>query len=430
MISLASAAPAQLDEQGLRDIALAAGANDVGLVAIDNPALDDQRADILKAFPFARTLISFVVKMNRENIRSPARSFANLEFHHAHDDCGEVARAIVRALEARGRRAGYPPVGFPMEADNWPGKMWIISHKPVAVAAGLGHIGLHRNVIHPRFGNFILLGAVAVDLDIAHESAPLDVNPCLECKLCVAACPTGAIASDGYFDFGACYTHNYREFMGGFSDFIETVADARDARAYRRKVSDSETISMWQSLSFGPNYKAAYCVAVCPAGEDVIGAYASDKKNFLRMVVDPLQKKAETIYVTKGSDAAEYVARRFPHKRIKYVSSARRPTNVDNFLGALRNFFQRNQSAGLSAVYHFTFTGARRRQATVVIADRKLNVRDGLVGKPDLAVTADGETWIRFLRKETSLPWALLSRRVRLSGDPRLLRAFGRCFPA
>ena len=104
----------------LRDIALAAGADDVGFVSIDDPALDDQRGDILAAFPFARTLISFVLRMNRENIRSPARSVANLEFHHAADDCDEVARAIAHTLEARGVRAAYPSMGFPMEASKWP----------------------------------------------------------------------------------------------------------------------------------------------------------------------------------------------------------------------------------------------------------------------------------------------------------------------
>jgi len=430
MIAFASTASTRLDQQALREIALAAGADDVGFVAIDDPALHDQRADILSAFPFARTLVSYVVKMNRENIRSPARSLANLEFHHTNDDCDEVAHVMVRALEARGVRAGYAAVGFPMEADNWPGKMWAISHKPVAVAAGLGRMGIHRNVIHPKFGNFVLLGTVATDLDVEHACAPLDFNPCLECKLCVAACPTGAIAPDGHFDFAACYTHNYREFMGGFSDFVETIADAKDGRRFRENMSDSETVSMWQSLAFGPNYKAAYCMAVCPAGEDVIGAYANDKKGFLRAIVDPLQRKSETIYVTRGSDAEDYVARRFPHKQIKHVGPVLRPTNVDNFLGALRNIFQRNKAAGLNAVYHFTFTGARRRQATVAIADKKIQVQDGLVGQADLAVTADGETWIRFLRKETSLPWALVSRRIALRGDPRLLIAFGKCFPS
>src|SRR5947207_600791 len=71
-----------------------------------------------------------------------------------------------------------------------------ISHKPVAVAAGLGQMGIHRNVIHPKFGNFILLGTVLVDAEISEYSHPVVYNPCLECKLCVAACPTGAIGRE------------------------------------------------------------------------------------------------------------------------------------------------------------------------------------------------------------------------------------------
>ena len=47
---------------------------------------------------------------------------------------------------------------------------------------------------------------------------------------------------------------------------MEQVADSKGAFDYRRRVTDSETASMWQSLGFGPNYKAAYCMAVCPAG--------------------------------------------------------------------------------------------------------------------------------------------------------------------
>jgi hypothetical protein len=65
--------------------------------------------------------------------------------------------------------------------------------------------------------------------------------------------------------------------MGGFTNWVEQVADSKNALDYRWKVTDSETASMWQSLSFGANYKAAYCLAVCPAGEEVIGPYLTDK---------------------------------------------------------------------------------------------------------------------------------------------------------
>jgi hypothetical protein len=47
-----------------------------------------------------------------------------------------------------------------------------------------------------------------------------------------------------------------------------------------------------------------------------------------------------------------------------------------------------------------------------------------------LRVTADSETWLRFLRKEASLPWALHRRRIRIHGLPLLLLAFGCWFPS
>jgi epoxyqueuosine reductase QueG len=214
-----SARPQTLDREWLRQVCLEAGADDAGLVEIDRPEIADQKTDIFWLLPKAKTLISFVVRMNRENIRTPLRSIANLEFHHTTDETNEVARKIVAVLERIGVRAlNGGAVGFPMEADRWGSKMWIISHKPVAVAAGLGRMGIHRNVIHPKFGNFILLGTVVTDAEVSEYSQPIDYNPCLECKLCVAACPTGAIGSDGSFNFSACYTHNYREFMGGFTD--------------------------------------------------------------------------------------------------------------------------------------------------------------------------------------------------------------------
>ena len=57
-------------------------------------------------------------------------------------------------------------------------------------------------------------------------------KPQLECKLCVAACPVGAISPDGDFQFSNCATHNYREFMSGFSDWVEKVAESNTALSY------------------------------------------------------------------------------------------------------------------------------------------------------------------------------------------------------
>ena len=419
-----------LDAAWLRRLCLAAGADDVGFVEIDRPALAEEREHVLACFPKTRTLLSLVCRMNREPVRRVQRSVANAEFHQVGHDVNEVARRIVAELERRGLRAVNPPMAFPMETSRWPERMWVVSHKPVAVAAGLGMMGIHRNIIHPKFGNFILLGTVLLEAEVSEYSEPTPYNPCLECKLCVAACPVGAIKADGQFDLASCYTHNYREFMGGFSDWVEHVADAKDGHDLRKRVASTEQVSMWQSLAFGPNYKSGNCIAVCPAGEDVIGPYLTDRGGFVSEVVKPLQQNTETVYVTPESDAEAHVRSRFPHKPIRHVRGSLLPSSIAGFLRGIRLTFQREQAAGLNAVYHFTFTGSETAQATVTIRDKKIEVRTGLLGAADCSVTADAATWLGFLRKERSIFWAILRRKVRVRGKLSLLAAFGKCFPA
>jgi len=419
-----------LTAEDLLGLARDCGADDAGLVSIDDPAVAEDRPHILRALRSTRTLLALVARMHREPVRSPARSVANLEFYSVGHEVDDIARRVVRRLEDRGVRALNPAMAFPMEMENFPARGWIVSHKRVAEAAGLGKMGIHRSLIHPKFGSFVLLGTVLIGEEVEARGKPLDVSPCLECKLCVAACPVGAIKPDGYFDFSACLTHNYQQFMGGFVNFVEDIADSRSARDFRGKQSYAETVARWQSLSYGPNYNAGYCVAVCPAGEDVIGPYLENKRRHLEEVVDPLTQKKETVYVSRGADAADHVARRFPHKTIRWVRPGARATSVRGFLQGAGLSFQPGKAAGLDAVYHFVFTGPQACEATMTIRNRRLNVRDGLHGEPGLKVVADGRTWVRFLNREVSLIRALLTGAVRLKGSPRLLAALGKCFPA
>ena len=421
----------QISAADLRQLALDCGAQDAGLVEIARPGLDPQRDEILRNYPWTRTLLSFVVRMAREPLRGAPRSVANLEFHRAGHEIDEIGAHIVAKLEARGIRAVNPSMGFPMEMNQSSGYApWIVSHKPIAVEAGLGHMGIHRNLIHPKFGNFVLLGTVLMDVEVADHDHPIDYNPCLECKLCVAACPVGAIGPDGSFNFSSCFTHNYREFLGGFSDWVEQIADARDALDYRKRIQETETSSMWQSLSYGANYKSAYCMAVCPAGEDVIGPYLQDKQRHLKEVVRPLQERAEPVYVVEGSDAEAVARRKFRNKTVKTVANGLRPRTIAGLLNFMPYVFQPNQSRGLNAIFHFKFTGAEQRDATITIKNRTFEIQDGFVGKADLRVTADAKTWLGFLAREKSLPLALIRGKIRIKGDPRLLLAFGKCFPA
>ena len=287
--------------------------------------MEDQKADIPALFPRTKSLISIVCRLNPENVRCVSRDVSDLEYLQASERVNFTAQRIVAGLRRKGARALSTSSGFPMDLSKWPGRMWPLSHKPIAVAGGLGVMGLHRLVIHPRFGSFVTLGTILVDAEATAYDGPLDYNPCIGCGLCASVCPVGAVGPDGHFNFTACMTHNYRDRLGGFLDWVEEVVSAKDMKAYRKKVTDPESVSMWQSLSYGICNKSSYCMAVCPAGEEVIGPFLDNRKQYVALAVKPLQDKTENVYVVPGSDAEAHVVQHFPHKSVKRVGNGLRP---------------------------------------------------------------------------------------------------------
>ncbi|RYZ04282.1 MAG: 4Fe-4S ferredoxin [Myxococcales bacterium] len=421
--------PVRLTLERLKQLALEAGADDAGVVSIDHPDLSEETPYLRQALPGVRSVVALVLGTHKEDIRSPTRSVANGEFHRVGERMDEVAARVAQELSRLGHPSLNPPMAFPMEMDAFPGRTWVVSHKKVAVAAQLGRIGLHRSVIHPRLGSFVLLGSVLTEAEVEGEPERLGFDPCVSCKLCVAACPVGAIEPDGAFRFSACYDHNYREFMTGFGDVLEQVAESRDRHELRERVTIAETASIWQSLSYKPSYKAAYCIAVCPAGEEVMRPFLEDRSAFLRSVVKPLTGKEEPVYVVAGSDAEEHAKRRFPHKRLRVVQSSLRPTSARGFFAGLPLTFQRGPARGLRATFHFELTDAELVQATVVIDDGAITVQDGLIGEADVSVAAATKVWLEVVTKKRSAVWAVLTGRLKTRGDRSLLARFAACFP-
>jgi epoxyqueuosine reductase QueG len=103
-----------------------------------------------------------------------------------------ISRTVVKALRDEGVTAVTPSESFPQDMSKWQDRMLTVSHKPVAEAAGLGLIGQHRLLIHPILGSHLCLGTIIIDTVFDLYDQPIDYNPCIGCKLCIAACPTGA----------------------------------------------------------------------------------------------------------------------------------------------------------------------------------------------------------------------------------------------
>lgn len=307
--------PVPLEAEWLKRLAREAGADDVGLVDAGRPELAGEQAALRAYLPATRTLVSLVCHVQRANARATARSLYNIEQRRCAEQLEQSARKFVAALEGEGVGAVYLPIAFPMDFDA---RLWI-SHKTVAQAAGLGAMGLNRLMLHPAFGSCILITTVLLDRAATVYDQPLAVNPCIDCKLCAAACPTGAVCADGTFKGELCAAHNYRFRLQGFLHWVNTLADAKTSEEYRMTYSDAETLSLWQGLTFEASNLCGYCMAVCPAGKRTVDAFVKDRAGYVAEVVNPLRERSEVVYAHPGSDADGYAERHFKNKSTRHI---------------------------------------------------------------------------------------------------------------
>jgi len=74
---------------------------------------------------------------------------------------------------------------------DWQTRRGHLSHKRVAVGAGLGWLGRSNLLVTPRFGAQVRLVTVLTDLGLESDH-PIE-NNCGSCRACIAACPARAI---------------------------------------------------------------------------------------------------------------------------------------------------------------------------------------------------------------------------------------------
>ena len=86
-------------------------------------------------------------------------------------------------------RADHPDAAFRVFTDTAP-----ILERELAHRAGLGWIGKHTLLIHPKIGSYFLLGGILTTLDLAPLAPPTpEPDHCGSCTRCIDACPTDAI---------------------------------------------------------------------------------------------------------------------------------------------------------------------------------------------------------------------------------------------
>ncbi len=80
-----------------------------------------------------------------------------------------------------------------------------ISHRKLAVQAGIGFIGRSNLLVHPEYGARMRYVSVLTHADIEPD-APYDGDGCGNCRACIDVCPAKAIGEDkSDYDLPACY---------------------------------------------------------------------------------------------------------------------------------------------------------------------------------------------------------------------------------
>jgi|SRR6266850_5578265 len=196
-----------------------------------------ERLDPSLLFRDARSILVGAIRYAAQPAPSRAPLAGEVSSYAWGDDyhriVGEKAGRLAAFLRERydARAAEYVDTGPVLE------RLW-------AARAGVGWIGKNALVLNSESGSLIFLAVILTDLDIPVDEPARD--QCGACRLCLDACPTGAIVEDRVVDSRLCLSYHTIEVRGSFP---EEHREALGARVFG--CDECQTVCPW-NRSAGP----------------------------------------------------------------------------------------------------------------------------------------------------------------------------------
>ena len=169
--------------------------------------LPDARSVVMVALPYPPEL--------DPEAPGPIASYARGADYH---------KVLGERLEALGQHALslLPGAHFRRFVDTAP-----ILERAFAHAAGLGFYGKNACLIHPRLGSYFFLGGLALDRELPPDGPLADMPSCGQCRLCLDACPTGAIPEPFRVDSRRCISYLTIEHRGPYDEALRPLVGER-----------------------------------------------------------------------------------------------------------------------------------------------------------------------------------------------------------
>ncbi|MGQ9678798.1 MAG: hypothetical protein ACUVUD_05900 [bacterium] len=177
---------------------VAFGITEMKCVNTDDTAL---APETFTRLPFA---ISLAVRLSSE-VLATLTNHPNILYEHHYRQLNFTLDRIALELVWRLQQSEYNALPIPAsQIVDWKNQRGHLSHKRIAIAAGLGWLGRNNLLVTPEFGAQVRLVTILTDLPL--EAGSKINQDCGNCYRCVEICPAQAIKENpADFDHHACF---------------------------------------------------------------------------------------------------------------------------------------------------------------------------------------------------------------------------------
>ncbi|HOP31960.1 MAG TPA: tRNA epoxyqueuosine(34) reductase QueG [Candidatus Hydrothermia bacterium] len=135
-----------------------------------------------------------------------------------------------------------------------------VLEKPVGYFAGFGFIGSNTLVVDFEWGSYFNIGGAFLSVSNCEPSSPVTAEACVDCNLCVKACPTKALIQPGLLDARRCISYLTIEYKGvinvdkarGMGNWIFGCDLCQEICPLNKRLSDQNLISYARAHLIAP----------------------------------------------------------------------------------------------------------------------------------------------------------------------------------